>query len=220
MRTHLITLFEKAYAVGIDVEAEFLKYDSMAEGTLQIVDFKSFIRSLPFGLLESEIEEVLEREVIYTDNGRIDYQQIIQNPEFKKCKIISKLKDTTQNKADLQKLINHIESDQNFFEPQKIIVESVIYIDDFDLMVYTTLTPRTSTIFISSTKRNANQGSKMDTSQIFSNKLLAKLEGHRSSAPPTIFYSSESGCLISGDKIDKKIEFVPKPASTRGKIIN
>ena len=215
LRTHLFTLFEKAYIVGIDVEAEFLKYDSMAEGTLQIVDFKSFIRSLPFGLLESEIEEVLQREVIYTDNGRIDYQQIIQNPEFKKSKIISKIKDTTQNKQDLQKLMHHIESDQNFFEPQKIIVESVIYIDDFDLMVYTTQTPRTSTIFISSTKRNTNKGAKMDTSQIFSNKLLAKLEGHRSSAPPTIYYCSESGCLISGDKIDKKIEFNPKPASTR-----
>ncbi len=185
---------------------------------MQVVDFKTFLRLLPFGLLEKEIEEILEREVVYTDNGRIDYQLIIQNPEFKKNKVVSKLKDTTQNKSDLQKLMHAIESDSHFFEPQKIIVESILYIDDFDLMVYTTLTPRTSTIFISSTKRTVEKDNTVDISHIFSNKLLAKLEGHRSSAPPTIYYCSESGCLISGDKIDKKIDSNQRPAAHRSNI--
>lgn len=218
LRTHMFTLIEKAYYCGIDVENEFLKYDSTAEGSLQVIDFKAFIRSLPFGVLDSEIEELLENDVIYTDNGRVDYQHIIQNAEFKKIKIIAKLKDT--NKDEINKLLHKIETDQHFFEPQKIIVESVLYIDDFDLMVYTTITPRTSTIFISRTKRDrASKDSGSDTSNIFANKLLAKLEGHRSSTPPTIYYCSESGCLISGDKIDRKNEYVPKTATNKGTYI-
>ena len=220
LRTDLYAVFEKAYDIGIDVEAEFLKYDTMAEGVLQIADFKAFIRSLPFGILDSELQEILDREVVYTDNGRIDYHQIVQNPEFKKSKVISKLKDTQANRGDLEKLIKKIESDQHYFEPQKIIVESMIYIDDFDLMLYTTITPRTSTIFVSSTKRNAgSKSSSADASNIFSNKLLAKLQGHRSNAPPTIYYCNESGCLISGDKIDKKNESNQKNASTKGNLM-
>lgn len=159
-------------------------------------------------------------EVGYTDNGRIDYQQIVQNSEFKKNKIIARLRDTNTSKDEVQKLLQKIDTDQNFFEPQKIIVESLTYIDDFDLMIYTTTVPRTSTIFISSTKRNtATKDSAVDSSNLFSNKLLAKLEGHRSSTSPTIYYCAEAGCLISGDKIDRKMDFVPKTGTNRGSYI-
>lgn len=133
----MFTLVEKAYYCGIDVENEFLKYDSTVEGSPQVIDFKSFIRSLPFGVLDSETEDLLENDVIYTKNGRIDYQHIVQNAKFKKIKIIDKLKNTS--KDEINKLYK-IETHQHSFEPQKIIVESVSYIDYFYLMVYTTIT--------------------------------------------------------------------------------
>lgn len=39
----------------------------------------------------------------------------------------------------------------------KVIVETAIYLDDFDLLVYTTICPRTSQIFISKSNKPAAQ---------------------------------------------------------------
>lgn len=97
---------------------------------------------------------------------------------------------------------------------QKVIVETAIYIDDFDLLVYTTVCPRTSTIFLTRSNKTSKQeeNSKSTTTapkdeeEFFMNKLLAKLKGHKSHNPPTIAYVSESGCLISGEKLSKASE--------------
>ena len=56
------------------------------------------------------------------------------------------------------------------------------------MIIYTTLCPRTSLIFVSTTSRNtrAKSSKKPVEGSYFDNKLLAKLEGHRTSLPPTI----------------------------------
>ena len=43
---------------------------------------------------------------------------------------------------------------KGILENQKVILESLIYLDDFNLIVYTTICPKTSIIFISSSKKN------------------------------------------------------------------
>lgn len=202
LRTNLHAIFEKAHENEIDVEALFLKYDVNTQGALQVIDFRDILKNLPFGILQSEIDHILKYEVTYTDNGRIDYQKIIHDPQFTKGKVIAKLK---LNTGDVKDLLKQIQEDEHYFEPQKILIESVIYVDDYDLMIYTTALPRTSTIFLSSAKTKIQSDNPGDSHSLFNNKLLARLEGHRSGLAPTIKFIDQTGCLISGDKIEKKM---------------
>ena len=48
---------------------------------------------------------------------------------------------------------------------------------------------------------------KQEEEDFFTNTLLAKLEGHSTSNPPTIYYCAQSGCLISGEKLAIKHPF-------------
>jgi hypothetical protein len=40
---------------------------------------------------------------------------------------------------------------------RKVVVEDLVYIDDLDLLIYTTLAPRSSCIFITQTRIDSNQ---------------------------------------------------------------
>lgn len=99
-----------------------------------------------------------------------------------------------------------------------MVVESLIYLAGLELLAYTTAFPLSSVIYISTSAkrfkeackiRNKNSSSdqqkqeKKPKDSLFENVLLARLVGHRSSYPPTIFYSEHSGCLISGEKLEK-----------------
>ena len=37
---------------------------------------------------------------------------------------------------------------------RKVVVEDLVYIDDLEILVYTTISPKTSTIFVTHTKKN------------------------------------------------------------------
>lgn len=89
-------------------------------------------------------------------------------------------------------------------------MESVIYLDDFDLIVYTTVCPRTSIIFIAKTNKSSpteknKEGDKPKDVNMFANKLLAKLQGHKTCNAPTIAFVPQSGCIVSGEKLHRNI---------------
>lgn len=136
--------------------------------------------------------------------------------QFKEMKFTYQMKKSLLSAADFDKFHDNIDSDkrQSTLQNQKVIVESLIYLDDFDLIIYTTLCPKTSLIFVSQSKKNndpnlkkqqnASKASKnkIDT-DIFENKLLAKLDGHTTTNPPTIYFCKESGFLVSAEKVDQ-----------------
>ncbi len=37
---------------------------------------------------------------------------------------------------------------------RKVVVEDLIYIDDLEILIYTTISPKTSTIFVTSAKKD------------------------------------------------------------------
>jgi hypothetical protein len=37
---------------------------------------------------------------------------------------------------------------------RKVVIEDLIYLDDLEILIYTTIAPKTSTIFITHTKKN------------------------------------------------------------------
>ena len=202
-RSHLFSILDPVFEMGIDLEQEFRKYDPLSQGLIRLLDFKYILVNLPIGLTKKDIDTILINDVDYSDIGKIDYIKIIENTAFRKAKFLSKLKDTTMKKEDIDKLLQKVEDDANYFEPQKVIIESIIYIDDFDIMIYTTILPRTSTIFVASAKTTFKDKDTLETKQIFANNLLARLEGHTTSNPPTLCYVSETGCLVSGDKFEQ-----------------
>ena len=149
-------------------------------------------------------------DVSYSDTGRVDYLKFINNPAFKQMKYAFKLQRSLISKEEFDSLITVLEENEAVIEPQKIIIEDLIYLDDFDIFIYTTSCPQTSIIYISSSKKRTDAKiSKKNvdfSAELFVNKLLARLEGHKSNYPPTILYCQESGCLISGDKLEKKFQ--------------
>ena len=78
----------------------------------------------------------------------------------------------------------------------------MIYLDEFDIFIYTTVCPRTSIIFISkANEKNTNTSNennekntfrrhkdKKKHDEIFTSVLLGKLLGHKTSNSPSIFY--------------------------------
>ena len=206
-RSNLYSIIDQVFKMGIDLEQQFRKYDPLLQGLIKLLDFKYILVNLPIGFTDKDIETILINDVGYSDNGKIDYVKIIENPAFKRAKLLSKLKDPSLKKEDIDHLIQNVEDDANYFEPQKVIIETIIYIDDCDIMIYTTVLPKTSTIFAASAKRTFQEKDTSEIKQVFTNKLLARLEGHRTSNPPTLCYVPESGCLVSGDKLEKRHQY-------------
>ena len=102
-------------------------------------------------------------------------------------------------------------------------------------MIYSTVAPRTSTLFVTSLKKTSNDNAPVERDEVkvvelcdldkydlaelhalrtkkvqkdqkkkemLTNhyELLAKLQGHKNTDPPTICYVASSGCLITGEK--------------------
>lgn len=204
-RTNLMLCFQKSYQADIDIEQLLLERDAQREGYVKANDFRNLLKWLPLGLRDEEIEEIMQTQVSYSDTGDVDYVKYTANLQFQEiCETFRVRQELSHGRApDAKK--EGASAKQNIFSSQKVIIESIIYLDDFDLMVYTTCCPKTSLIFLSKTKKSLALATPQAASKIeenLQNILLAKLDGHATSNPPTIFYCRESGCLISGEKLD------------------
>eukprot|EP01022_Parablepharisma_sp_SALTPOND_P011293 TRINITY_DN146_c0_g1_i1.p2 TRINITY_DN146_c0_g1~~TRINITY_DN146_c0_g1_i1.p2 ORF type:complete len:1216 (-),score=156.01 TRINITY_DN146_c0_g1_i1:15438-19085(-) len=92
-------------------------------------------------------------------------------------------------------------------DSRKVVVEDLVYLDDFDIILYTTVFPKSSNIYVSHTvpMKPAEEVQKDDeavekSEPMLTYKLLATLKGHSNTSPPTIHYVDETCCLISGEK--------------------
>eukprot|EP00828_Plagiopyla_frontata_P022627 TRINITY_DN29223_c0_g1_i2.p1 TRINITY_DN29223_c0_g1~~TRINITY_DN29223_c0_g1_i2.p1 ORF type:complete len:616 (-),score=92.06 TRINITY_DN29223_c0_g1_i2:212-2059(-) len=208
-RNNLMLCFQKAFEMGIDVEQKFFDQDTLIQGSIDRNVFIQLLKQFPIGLVDDEINYILHKQVKYSDTGHINYLAFINDPIFKQLKQKYYLKNefSKQNEA--------VDPPEDSYQMQKIVIENIIYLEDFDIFVYTLQNPQTSLIFISTTKnvkefqqkqQQGSSGSSFDSakSELFENKLLARLDGHESNLPPTIMYCYESGCLVSGEKIQIK----------------
>lgn len=49
-----------------------------------------------------------------------------------------------------------IDKEMKVTDNRKVVVEDLIFIDDLEIIIYTTVAPKTSTIFITSLKKTSN----------------------------------------------------------------
>lgn len=122
---------------------------------------------------------------------------------------------------------------------RKVVVEDLLYIDDLEILIYTTVAPKTSTVFINSVRKARSSASASGVEVVTLDKvgghesaepagpqadkqaslaanyyqLLAKLKGHRNSDPPSLCYVPQSCCLITGEKHLDERAYAPPKAS-------
>ncbi|EAR94381.2 EF hand protein (macronuclear) [Tetrahymena thermophila SB210] len=217
-RKNLMLCFQKAYEAGIDVEEMLIKEDPYQEGTISTQHFRNILKWLPVGINEEELDSIMKTSITYSDNGSVNYIKLLTSTQFKSIKEQYRFKKSFASQKSFVEYneVNTQEKRELDLVTQKVIIESVLYLDDFDLIVYTTACPRTSIIFVSKSNRAPAQQSDLKSKnkkiqqpksdvELFTNKLLAKLQGHKTCNAPSIAYVPQSGCLISGEKLHRNI---------------
>lgn len=185
--------------------------------------------SLPLGLNEDDLEEVFDNDLNFDNNGNVDYVVILNSDIFvalerKRLTTKALLKSASFKQKETK------QSETEITDNRKVVVEDLIFIDDLEIIIYTTVRPKSSTIFVTSMCKSqksvepTSQGTKVielsnlnediindasvaPAAQIVSTELtqttyplIAKLRGHKNDGAPSICYITHSNCLISAEK--------------------
>ena len=68
--------------MGVDIESQFFKFDIDREGSLPTHIFRLLLKWLPIGLVEKEIDHIMNNEIVYTNSGEVDYLVVLNDPKF------------------------------------------------------------------------------------------------------------------------------------------
>lgn len=183
------------------------------------------------------MQEILENDLHFDNYGNVDYTVVLNSDLF--CTLERQRLKATHRKrraGGAEAAGREQATETEKVDNRKVVVEDLIYIDDLEILIYTTVAPKTSTVFISSVKKAtaaagagvevvtlAEVGQEEDPDQeapaaekqasLLTNyyQLLAKLKGHKNSDPPTLCYVPQSCCLVTGEKhLDEQTYAPPK----------
>ena len=141
--------------------------------------FQRMLENLPLGLLPSEIEEIFDNDLNFDNYGNVDYTTILSNEIFvnleqakvRRDQILRKNQKAISIGGDAdKKSVKHQEITDN----RKVVVEDLVYIDDLEILIYTTILPKTSTIFVTHTKKMSQKEANQEKHGILSLHSLAK----------------------------------------------
>lgn len=123
---------------------------------LSRVQFWNIIISQPLGLNETELNEVFDNDLNFDNYGNVDYTQIINSDLFvrlearriqEKALAVKRLGGKGSAKS------NELEKEMKAADNRKVVVEDLIFIEDLEMIIYSTVAPKTSTVFITSLKK-------------------------------------------------------------------
>ena len=240
------TLIRKAFQQKLNLRVIFESEDPSRMGLIPRVKFFRLLERLALGYNIENIQEIFKNSPIFDAYGNVDYTNIVRNELFitlenlqlqeesKLTKTEAVTVVTVEDKSlDASKILPEevlemsfgesvldktVVEDKKVQDNRKVIVEDLVYIDDLDLLVYTTILPKTGTIYITHTVSQAaasrcrkhkkgdsplNPPVKPIAVEAEKYKLLAILNGHRNYYPPSLLYVGESGCLVSGEKRER-----------------
>ena len=75
-------IVRKAAELKIDLRKEFINADTLQLNVIPRLKFCNILMSLPFGLSESEMEEILESDLAFDNCGNVDYEKIVETELF------------------------------------------------------------------------------------------------------------------------------------------
>ena len=151
-------LIRKSFELGLDLRKILMLQDQTSLYVIPRARFQRMLENLPLGLLPSEIEEIFDNDLNFDNYGNVDYTTILSNEIFVNLEQAKVRRDQILRKnqkaiaiggeAD-KKSVKHTEMTDN----RKVVVEDLVYIDDLEILIYTTIMPKTSTIFVTHTKK-------------------------------------------------------------------
>jgi hypothetical protein len=134
------------------------------------------LENLPLGLLSYEIEEVFDNDLNFDNYGNVDYTVILQNELFVNLEQQRLRREQLLRKANADGAegnANH-KQNQELADHRKVVVEDLVYIDDLEIIIYTTIMPKTSTIFVTHTKKKSDSDGSQEKKAIFTLENISK----------------------------------------------
>jgi len=87
-RKDLFSIIEKAYDCDIDIEQSMIELDVFEDGGIETHVFRHFLKTLPFGLTNNEVDDYLQNQIDYTNVGKVNYMKLIHTERFKRIKFL------------------------------------------------------------------------------------------------------------------------------------
>ena len=254
-KNDLPTLIRKCFENGINLKELFKREDKFKQGLIERDRLYEILENLSIGYSPQDVYEIFRDSAIFDAHGNADYTIILQHGVYtilEKLRLQREMQSqrgSAQNsvhstkKSFVSSFIDSIDifpinscvetvSDAAAYQnktvdSRKVVIEDLIYLHDFDIVIYTTTFPKSSNIYVTHTvplhvhsgaphppslfarKPGGDEHAVEEmTEEVMNYKFLATLKGHKNSSPPTIYYVEETGCLLSGEKEDN--ELAPK----------
>lgn len=75
-------VLRKAAELKIDLRKEFINADSLQLNVIPRLKFCNILMTLPFGLSQIEIDEILDSDLAFDNCGNVDYEKIVETELF------------------------------------------------------------------------------------------------------------------------------------------
>jgi hypothetical protein len=129
-----------------------LIHDSLELSVIPRITFWSILINLPLGLNQEELGEIFDNDLNFDNYGNVDYVNIINSDIFvalERKRILAKaLKSSKVTKIVAEDRTEDLSNENAASDNRKVVVEDLIFIDDLEIIIYTTVRPKTSTVFI------------------------------------------------------------------------
>ncbi|CAG9314903.1 unnamed protein product [Blepharisma stoltei] len=174
-------ILHKSLELGIDLYKLCKELDLSGQGSLPKHEFSTLLLSLPVGITARELDIVIERDLSYDNFGNVDYLDIFEKEEYINLVAAAKRPGVILVTPTAQE--------------QAAIIEDFAFLDDFNILAYSTREPMTSVIFL----------------KHISGKILAKLVGHWNGFPPIMKYIQAPNAIISAERRALKPQLAQVP---------
>lgn len=165
-------ILRKAGELQLDLRKEFVTADPLELSVLPRVKIWNILINLPLGLNDEELAEVFENDLNFDNYGNVDYTGVLSSDIFvtieaqrlraKALEIGRRFRSAKfEDHDETREAINMLDGDQDTStdpdaasvkatDNRKVVVEDLVYIDDLQILIYTTIAPKTSQVFITS----------------------------------------------------------------------
>jgi hypothetical protein len=161
-------ILRKAADLHIDLRKVFVENDPFELSVLPRVKFWGILIGLPLGMNAEEMKQVFANDLGFDNYGNVDYTNILNMDLFvaleaKRLREKALKQNSKKSMREIAESVTEfktIDSEagakaaMKLADNRKVVVEDLIFVDDLEVLIYTTVSPRTSTIFATSLQKN------------------------------------------------------------------
>jgi hypothetical protein len=102
------------------------------------------------------LDEIFNNDLNFDNYGNVDYVIILNSDIFvalERKRILAKALKSSKASKIVATDKSEDQSESQASDNRKVVVEDLIFIDDLDIIIYTTVRPKTSTVFITTMQK-------------------------------------------------------------------